>query len=152
MNNNNNQQLSNKVNGDLKSNINNNKYNNLIIKNEDDLQKYSNEHEILINNILGEEEDFINNHKLHIDDMVELVKQEMLLINEVDKPGSDIDSYVSSLDKLFQEKIERIASMKSKLTKFHKLLKEEEVLAKRISEFQNEDEAFHNSNDNDDFV
>lgn len=30
--------------------------------------------------------------------MVELVKQEMMLLHEVDKPGSDVDEYVESLD------------------------------------------------------
>lgn len=44
--------------------------------------------------ILSEEESIIASHRQHIDDMVELVKQEMMLLHEVDKPGSDVDEYV----------------------------------------------------------
>jgi len=126
---------------DLKTNNTNNIYNNVMIRNDDDLQKLSGVHEKLINDILAEEEDFINSHRAHIDDMVELVKQEMLLINDVDKPGSDIDHYVSSLDKLFQEKAERIQNARSKLFKFHKMLKEEEVLAKKFTDYQDRNDV-----------
>jgi len=138
---------------DLRTNTSNNKYNEVIIRNDDDLQKLSSVHEKLINDILAEEEDFINSHRTHIDDCVELVKQEMLLINDVDKPGSDIDNYVSSLDKLFAEKAERIQNMRSKLFKFHKMLKEEEVLAKKFSEYQNDGGDFDMmANKNNNFI
>jgi kinesin family protein 2/24 len=30
--------------------------------------------------------------------MVELVKQEMMLLHNVDKPGSDVDEYIKGLD------------------------------------------------------
>ena len=123
---------------DLRINSTNNKYNDAVIRNDDDLQRLSVIHEKLINNILGEEEDFINGHRNHIDDIVELVKQEMLLINEVDKPGSDIDSYVSSLDKILQEKADKIQNIRANLFKFHKMLKEEEILAKKFTDYQNE--------------
>ena len=51
------------------------KFTNSNIKSDEDFQKLSNEHEKLINNILQEEEDFIQVHKYHIDDVVDLVKQ-----------------------------------------------------------------------------
>lgn len=51
------------------------KYSHSVIKSDDDFQKLSNEHEILINSILQEEEEFIQSHKNHIDDVVDLVKQ-----------------------------------------------------------------------------
>jgi len=38
---------------------------------------------------LEEEEELIGGHRQHIDDVVDLVKQEMMLLHEVDKPGSD---------------------------------------------------------------
>lgn len=117
---------------------NKNLYKDIVIKNEDDLQKLSQEHEKLINTILAEEEDFINEHRTHIDDVVELVKQEMMLINEVDKPGSDIDYYVTSLDKLLKEKAERIDKTRTKLQKFQNLLKEEEFLSQKFYQYQNE--------------
>jgi len=48
--------------------------------------------------ILEEEEDMISGHRQHIDDVVDLVKQEMMLLHEVDKPGSDVEDYVLQLD------------------------------------------------------
>jgi kinesin family protein 2/24 len=54
------------------------KFANSNIKSDEDFQKLSNEHEKLINNILQEEEDFIQVHKYHIDDVVDLVKQVIL--------------------------------------------------------------------------
>jgi hypothetical protein len=127
-----------KSNYDQKGSPNYNKYVDMVVRNEDDLQKLSVAHEKLINEILTEEEDFINGHRNHIDDMVDVVKQEMMLINDVDKPGSDIDSYVSSLDKLFQEKAEKIQNIRTRLLKFHRMLKEEEILAKKFTDYQND--------------
>jgi len=51
------------------------KYTYSVIRSEDEFHKLSNEHEKLINNILQEEEEFIQLHKNHIDDVVDLVKQ-----------------------------------------------------------------------------
>jgi kinesin family protein 2/24 len=43
---------------------------------------------------LEEEETLINSHRKHIDEVVDQVKEEMVLLNEVDKPGSDVEEYV----------------------------------------------------------
>jgi kinesin family protein 2/24 len=48
----------------------------------------------------------INGHRKHIDDLVDLVKGEMSLLNDVDKPGSDVSQYVDNLDKLILKKID----------------------------------------------
>jgi kinesin family protein 2/24 len=40
---------------------------------------------------LEEEESLITNHRSHIDEIVSIVKDEMSLLNVVDKPGSDVD-------------------------------------------------------------
>ena len=68
----------------------------------------SEDHEKLIGMILVEEEEIITSHRTHIDDMVDLIKQEMMLLHEVDKPGSDVDEYVSSLDAILRHKVEVI--------------------------------------------
>jgi kinesin family protein 2/24 len=109
------------------------KYKNVEINSDEDFQKLSNDHEKLINTILIEEEDFIGQHKLHIDEMVDMIKQEMNLINEVDRPGSDITHYVSNLDKQLANKIEKINGLRSRLHKFNILLKDEEALAAKFS-------------------
>lgn len=63
-----------------------------------DVERVCADHEKLVEMILEEEEELINGHRQHIDDVVDLVKQEMMLLHEVDKPGSDIEEYVTSLD------------------------------------------------------
>lgn len=69
--------------------------------------------------ILEEEEDLISGHRQHIDDIVDVVKQEMILLNEVDKPGSDIEKYVSSLDAILLHKLDLITHLRTKLADFH---------------------------------
>jgi kinesin family protein 2/24 len=51
------------------------KYKHVDIKSDEDFQKLSNDHEKIINNILSEEEEFIGQHKGHIDEMVDMIKQ-----------------------------------------------------------------------------
>jgi kinesin family protein 2/24 len=51
------------------------KYKQMDIKSDEDFQKLSNDHEKIINNILVEEEEFIGQHKGHIDEMVDMIKQ-----------------------------------------------------------------------------
>lgn len=62
----------------------------------------------------------------------------MVLLHEVDKPGSDIDEYVESLDTVLTHKIELITMLKSKLKNFREHLKEEEMLSKKFYEQRNE--------------
>ena len=81
------------------------------------MAKIGQKHEQLISVILEEEESLISNHRGHIDQMVELVKQvvivihiqqEMMLLHNVDKPGSDVDEYVKGLDQILLTKLEEI--------------------------------------------
>ena len=72
----------------------------------------------------------INGHRKHIDDVVDLVKNEMTLLNEVDKPGSDVEDYVNNLDKLLVSKIHMILDMRKSLIDFHTNLKTEEIMSK----------------------
>ena len=105
------------------------KYNNYEIKDDEDYRELSEIHEKLINNILKEEDIFIGEHKAHIDNMVETIKDEMKYLHEVDKPGSDIEEYTSNLDKLLVNEIKRITQLRVKLNKFRIMLKDEETLA-----------------------
>ena len=103
------------------------------IRSDEDYQKLSNTHEQLINDILKEEDDFINLHKGHVDEMVESIKKQMNYINEVDKPGSDIMEYTSGVDKLLVEEIRKIEELRGRLGKFRIMLKDEEALSKKFS-------------------
>jgi len=107
-------------------------------KNEENLQEINRKHEELINVILAEEEEVISLHRQHIDDMVDLIKQEMVLLHEVDKPASDIDEYVQNLDNMLSHKAQMIEMLKGKLGRFREHLKEEEALSKKFHEQKNE--------------
>ena len=115
------------------------KYKGIEIKNDEEYNKLSQIHEELVDEILKGEDEFINDHKSHIDNMVECIKNEMNFIHEVDKPGSDIEEYTSNLDKLLLKEIQTISNLRNKLTKFHIMIKDENALANL---FEGEDEKF----------
>ena len=62
----------------------------------------------------------------------------MVLLNDVDKPASDIDEYVDSLDAILAHKLELITVSRSRLVKFKEHLREEEILSKKFYEQRNE--------------
>jgi len=122
------------------------KYEDIQILSEEDLQKYTNEHEKLINNILTEEDNLKKEHKEHIDEMVETIKEEVNGLNNVDKLGSDIKVYAETLNSILINQMYKIQKLQKKLFNFQNMLKDEEVL---FSKFNN-DENINNNNANDD--
>ena len=84
-----------------------------------DTEKLCEDHEKLIEQILEDEEGVIMGHRKHIDNIVDLVKQEMALLKNVDKPGSDVEEYVNDLDKLILKKIDFMHQMRQQLVEFH---------------------------------
>ncbi len=92
----------------------------------------------MVNLILEEEEEMIAAHKQHVDEIVEMVKQEMQLLQEVDKQGSDVEAYAASLDSTLARKMEAIAALRDKLTGFRTHLQQEKDLSKKFFEQQNE--------------
>lgn len=62
----------------------------------------------------------------------------MMLLHEVDKPGSDIEEYVSSLDAILLHKMELIGVVRQRLVDFYTHLKLEEKLQRL---YQNQQEA-----------
>ena len=118
------------------------KYEDIQILSEEDLQKYTNEHEKLINNILNEEDNLKKEHKEHIDEMVETIKEEVNGLNNVDKLGSDIKVYAETLNSILINQMYKIQKLQKKLFNFQNMLKDEEVL---FSKFNN-DENINNNN------
>jgi kinesin family protein 2/24 len=53
-----------------------------------------------------------------------------MLLHEVDKPGSDIEEYVSSLDAILLHKMDIITVVRQRLVDFYTHLKMEENLQK----------------------
>ena len=96
----------------------------------DDMERICRDHENLIKVILEDEEVLITKHRQHIDDVVDIIKQDMSLLGEVEEPQSDIEEYVGKLDKILLNKVEHILTLRSKLSNFYKHLKKEEGLQK----------------------
>lgn len=87
-------------------------------------------HEKLINKILAEEEEIINSHRQHIDTMFDFSKKEVSMLEEVDKPGSEIDSYVESLELVLSDKLDEIDHIRRNLNLFRENLKQEQQLSR----------------------
>ena len=60
----------------------------------------------------------------------------MSILKEVDKPGSDVESYVVKLDKILLQKIEMMTGLRKQLLDFYKNIKTEEALASLFHEMQ----------------
>ena len=54
----------------------------------------------------------------------------MTLLNEVDKPGSDVEVYAKGLDKILLKKIQIITEIRERLLNFYSHLKTEEHMSK----------------------
>ena len=101
------------------------------------------DHENLIKVILEEEEELISNHRQHIDDVVDIIKQDMTLLQNVEEPQSDIEEYVNSLDMILLRKMEMIGNVRKKLANFYSHLKKEENLQKLYTTKLNETGQSH---------
>ena len=108
------------------------------IRNEKDLQEMSENHEKLINLILTEEEELISAHRNHIDHMVGIVKEEMAILHEVDQPGSDVDDYITALNRMLEEKLKMVQMIQRKLENFTGHLRTEEEMSKKFYQLQTE--------------
>ncbi|KAG5555065.1 hypothetical protein RHGRI_012558 [Rhododendron griersonianum] len=84
-----------------------------------------------INEILEEEEALIAAHRKEIEDTMEIVREEMKLLAEVDQPGSRIDNYVSQLSFVLSRKAASLVSLQARLARFQHRLKEQEILSRK---------------------
>ena len=92
------------------------------------IEALSEKHEQLIGVILAEEDDLINAHRKMIDEVVNCIKFQMEFLNDVDKPGSNVDTYIRQLDSVLNYKESMIKNMREKLSNFRDHLKEEEEI------------------------
>jgi len=96
------------------------------------LDELARQHDRLIGTILAEEEELITSHRQHIDMMVELIKEEMVHLNNVDRPGSDVDSYVAGLDRILRLKAEYIGEIRGRVDLFKEHLQQEDTLSRKF--------------------
>lgn len=109
---------------------------------EANLEELKDEHEVLVQRILKEEETLLSHHRSHIDENVELVKKQMGILNEVDKPGSDVERYVDGLEEILNFEMKKIMDLKNNVDKFKGFLKREATLSMQFyaeQEKENED-------------
>lgn len=83
-----------------------------------DVNQLNQVHEKLISVILTEEEELIAKHREQLDKMCEYSRTEFTLLNDVERPGSDIDGYVESLSKMLEQKTNSILQLKKQLCLF----------------------------------
>lgn len=93
-----------------------------------DLDTMFQDHNKLIGMILSEEEDLIECHKQHVNEIINIEKDEMNLISEVDKSGSDVEKYINDLDRLLLQKVQMIGALRKKLMAFNAHLQTEKCL------------------------
>ena len=65
---------------------------------------------------------------------MELVKKQMVLLHEVDKPGSDIEEFIDSLDAILEHKEDMIGGLRRRLKGFKTKIRDEERLSKKFYE------------------
>ena len=106
--------------------------------NEKEISDLRDKYEALVNSILTEEKNYIESHKLHIDEMVLDMKNEMNLINLVETK-SNIDEYINNLLSIFNSQEEKIKNMKNRLLDFKQMLNEESELGAKINLLSKED-------------
>jgi hypothetical protein len=94
----------------------------------DNLDQMYSDHNVLITKILSEEEDLIEKHKEHVNEIINVEKQEMQLIADVDRSGSDVEEYVQNLDKLLLDKLGKILELRKNLMSFNCHLQMEKQL------------------------
>ena len=112
---------------------------------ENNVDEIKKKHEKILNEIIKEEENCVMTHKQHVDSMVEMLKIEMEEINNMQKPNSDIVSYIQRTKQIFNQQIQQIQFMNSKLDQFHQLLIEEDQLANQIN-IENNNQTNNNIN------
>lgn len=96
------------------------------------LDELARQHDRLIGTILAEEEELITTHRQHIDMMVELIKEEMVHLNNVDRPGSDVDAYVGGLDRILRLKAQYIGDIRQRVDLFKEHLQQEDTLSRKF--------------------
>lgn len=84
-----------------------------------------------IDALLEEEEALIAAHRKEIEDTMEIVREEMKLLAEVDHPGSLIDNYVTQLSFVLSRKAAGLVSLQARLARFQHRLKEQEILSRK---------------------
>ncbi|RWW24441.1 hypothetical protein BHE74_00035647 [Ensete ventricosum] len=108
---------------DLKSNLGGYSNKSYTVQNSSDTQDEE--------KVPKEEDDLIAAHRKEIENTMEIVREEMNLLAEVDQPGSLIDNYVTQLSFVLSRKAAGLVSLQARLARFQQRLKEQEILSRK---------------------
>ncbi|KAL0397059.1 UNVERIFIED_CONTAM: Kinesin-like protein KIN-13B [Sesamum calycinum] len=75
-----------------------------------------------------EEEELVNAHRKQVEETMDIVREEMNLLVEADRPGNQLDDYISRLNSILSQKAAGILQLQNRLARFQKRLKEHNVL------------------------
>lgn len=81
-----------------------------------------------LNALLKEEEDLVIAHRRQVEETIEIVKEEMKLLGEVDQPGNQLDEYMSKLNDVLSRKAAGVLHLQTRLANFQRRLNEHNVL------------------------
>ncbi|KAL7603758.1 hypothetical protein Lser_V15G18183 [Lactuca serriola] len=81
-----------------------------------------------LNALLKEEEDLVDAHRKQVEDTMNIVRVEMNLLVEADKPGNQLDDYVAKLNTVLAQKAAAILQLQNRLAHFQKRLRDHNVL------------------------
>ncbi|KAL7189514.1 hypothetical protein ACSBR1_039209 [Camellia fascicularis] len=80
-----------------------------------------------LNALLKEEEDLVIAHRRQVEETMDIVREEMNLLVEIDQPGNQLDDYLSRLNAILSQKSAGILQLQTRLAHFQRHLKEYNV-------------------------
>lgn len=80
-----------------------------------------------LNALLKEEEDLVIAHRRQVEETMDIVREEMNLLVEIDQPGNQLDDYISKLNAILSQKSAGILQLQTRLAHFQRHLKEYNV-------------------------
>ncbi|GKV06594.1 hypothetical protein SLEP1_g18467 [Rubroshorea leprosula] len=81
-----------------------------------------------LNALLKEEEDLVSSHRRQVEETIDIVREEMNLLVQADKPDNQLDDYIYKLNAILSQKAAGIQKLQTRLAKFRKHLNEYNVL------------------------
>lgn len=79
--------------------------------------------------LLEEEEELVIAHRKQVEETMDIVREEMNLLVEVDQPGNQLDEYITKLNVILSKKAAGIQKLQTRLRSFQKRLEEYNVLS-----------------------
>ncbi|GJX09474.1 kinesin-like protein KIN-13B [Tanacetum coccineum] len=79
--------------------------------------------------LLEEEDDLVSAHRKQVEETMDIVREEMNLLVEVDQPGNQLDEYIAKLNVILSQKAAGIQKLQTQLRNFQKHLEDYNVLS-----------------------